>query len=128
MPFQFRMRPELRRALEQAAAKSGRSINAEMATRLERSFQEEFALGGTEMRWLVHMVVAAFTVASRWCVPDEPHSLRDKDTYLAGMFGAIDAMMIGIPDATPEDIAVQIEGLKGRLLSRLAQEQMEKRK
>ena len=44
----------------------------------------------------------------------------DPIAYRSAMFGAIDALLIGMPDATDEDVAREIEGLKGRLLSRIA--------
>lgn len=37
-PFGVRMQPELKERLEQAAQQSGRSLNAELVARLERSF------------------------------------------------------------------------------------------
>jgi hypothetical protein len=42
------------------------------------------------------------------------------------MFGAIDALLIGLPDATAEEVMPEIEGLKGRLLSRIAREEQNK--
>jgi hypothetical protein len=121
-PFQFRMRPELKQALEEAAARNGRSINAELAARVERSFAEEAALGGPEMRWLVALVHSAFTTACRLRAPGNPDPLRDREVYRAGMFAVIDSLFATLPDATPEEVAVEIEGLKGRLLSRVAQQ------
>ncbi|AWL04225.1 hypothetical protein DIR46_07115 [Massilia oculi] len=37
-PFGLRMQPELKERLEEAAHKAGRSLNAEVVDRLERSF------------------------------------------------------------------------------------------
>jgi hypothetical protein len=126
-PFGFRMRPELKAALEQAAAQQGRSINSEIAARLEESFNDERALGGPPMRWLVTLVVAAFTVAGRLRAPGDPDPLRNREVYKSGMFAAIDALLAALPDATPEEVAQEIETLEGRLLSRVAREQMGKR-
>jgi len=39
-PFGLRMQPELKERLEVAAHKAGRSLNAEVVDRLERSFGE----------------------------------------------------------------------------------------
>jgi hypothetical protein len=119
LPFQLRLPGELRAALDQAAAGHGRSVNAEIVARLQASFSEERALGGPEMRWLVELAVASFTFAGRLRAPDDPHWLRNQEAYRAGLFALIDSLLAGIPDATPEDIAVEIEGLKGRLLTRL---------
>jgi hypothetical protein len=38
----------------------------------------------------------------------------------------VDALLIGLPDATAEDMALVIEDLKGRLLSRIAREEQDK--
>lgn len=43
-PLGVRMQPELKEALVEAARKNGRSLNAEVVTRLENSFQETTAL------------------------------------------------------------------------------------
>ena len=43
-PFGLRMLPELRAKVEAAARKSGRSMNAEITTRLQESFEEPFQI------------------------------------------------------------------------------------
>ena len=45
-PFGLRLQPELKRRVEDAARANGRSLNAEIAARLEKSFQDE---GGTQI-------------------------------------------------------------------------------
>jgi hypothetical protein len=127
LPFHFRMRQSLRDALDEAAARHGQSLNSEIHARLERSFSEERALGGPEMRWLVELAVASFTFAGRMRAPDDPHWLGNQEAYRAGLFALIDSLLAGIPDATPEDIAVEIEGLKGRLLTRLVHQRERER-
>ncbi|MEE7478413.1 Arc family DNA-binding protein [Methylobacterium hispanicum] len=50
-PFGLRMLPDLRRRVEEAAAENGRSLNAEIVNRLERSFLGNkllAAAGGSE--------------------------------------------------------------------------------
>jgi hypothetical protein len=79
------------------------------------------------MRWLVALVVSAFTVAGRMRAPDAPDPLRNREAYRAGMFAAIDGLFAALPDATSEEIALEIEGLKSRLLTRAAQEHMGRR-
>ena len=39
-PFGLRLQPELKKQLEEAAAAAGRSLNAEIAYRLEQTFQQ----------------------------------------------------------------------------------------
>lgn len=43
-PFGLRLQPELKIALESAAATNERSLNAEIASRLEQSFQARVSL------------------------------------------------------------------------------------
>jgi hypothetical protein len=124
-PFQIRLRGDLKRALEEAAIRARRSINAEIIARLENSFTQERTVGGHGMRWLVTLVVSAFTVAGQMRAPSNPDPLKNRQVYRAGMFAVIDAMMAALPDATAEEIALEIEGLRGRLLSRVARERME---
>jgi Arc-like DNA binding domain len=66
MPFQFRMQPELKEALEAAVARNGRSLNAEIHARLEASFAEQFQAGGSEeVRVIIDRVRAAFLHGGR---------------------------------------------------------------
>src|SRR5262245_50912099 len=55
----LRVTEERRRALDEAAAKSGRSISQEIELRLEQSFLDEEALGGREMLGLFRMMAGA---------------------------------------------------------------------
>lgn len=48
-PFGLRMQPELRERLEAAASESGRSLNAEITSRLEQSFAHPKGLVGREL-------------------------------------------------------------------------------
>ena len=58
--------------------------------------------------------------------PDDSNPLQNREVYRTGMFAVIDSLLAGLPDATHEEIAIEIEGLKSRLLSRVAREHMEK--
>jgi hypothetical protein len=122
LPFQLRLPGEVRAALDQAAA-GRRSVNAEIVARLQASFAAERALGGPEMRWLVELAIASFTFAGRMRAPGDPNWLRNQEAYRSGLFALIDALLAGIPGVTPEEIAVEIEGLKSRLLTRLVQQE-----
>ncbi len=55
----LRATAECRRALEEAAATSGRSISQEIEFRLEQSFHQDAAFGGREMAGLFRMMSGA---------------------------------------------------------------------
>ena len=40
------------------------------------------------------------------------------------MFRVIDALLIGMPDVTDEEVAIEIEGLKSSLLTRVLQRRL----
>lgn len=67
--FNLRMPDELRAAIEQSAQQNGRSINAEIMHRLERSFQNEDALGrmlaDPSMRILALLMISAWRRGAR---------------------------------------------------------------
>lgn len=52
-PFGLRMQPELKERLERAAHKAGRSLNAEVVDRLERSFGTEVQSTDEEVETLL---------------------------------------------------------------------------
>jgi hypothetical protein len=112
------MQRPLKEAVDRAAARNNRSINAEIHARLEASFVEERALGGPEMHWLVTLVVAAFTTAAQMQARGDPNWASNPDARRAGIFTAIDSLLALLPDTTPQDLMVEIEGLKSRLLTR----------
>jgi hypothetical protein len=122
--FQFRMLRPLKDAVDQAAARNNRSINAEIHARLQASFSEEKALGGPELHWLVTLVVAAFTAAGRMRAPGNPDWVDNPEARIAGTFTAIDALLAALPNMPPERVNIEIEGLRSALLTRVAREQM----
>jgi hypothetical protein len=58
----LRVTEERRRALDEAAAQSGRSISQEIELRLEESFRDESKFGGREMLGLFQMMAGAATM------------------------------------------------------------------
>jgi hypothetical protein len=119
----IRMRDELKARVEQAASAQQRSISEEIETRLASSFAEEAGFGGADMRRVAYLMASAFATAGRLSAAGKPDWINDRDCYRAGLIGVVDALLIGLPDASAEDAALIIESLKGRLLTRLAQEQ-----
>jgi Arc-like DNA binding domain len=122
-PLNMRTTKEIRDRLEAAAVANGRSLAQEVEARLERSFAEESGFGGPEMRRVAYLMAAAFATAGTLSASGKPGWVRDRDAYRAGLIGVLDALLIGLPDATPHDAALIIEALNGRLLSRLANEE-----
>jgi hypothetical protein len=122
-PLNMRTTKETRERLEAAASTNGRSLAQEVEVRLERSFTEEGALGGPDMRRLAYLMISAFATAGRLSAAGKEHWIDDPMCYRAGLVGVVDALLIGLPDATLEDVAILIESLKGRLLTRIAREE-----
>lgn len=125
-PLNMRTTKETRERLEAAALANGRSMAQEVEVRLERSFAEEQGFGGPEMRRLAYLMATAFATAGQLRAAGKTQWIADPSCYRAGLFGVIDALLIGLPDATVEDMAVEIEGLKGKLLTRIAREEQGK--
>jgi hypothetical protein len=116
----MRTTKETRERLEASAAANGRSLAQEVEARLERSFTEEVALGGPGMLDVAYLMVSEFATTGRGSAAGKPDWIKDRDYYLAGVVGAVDALL-SRPDVTDEDAARTIEALKGRLLTRIAQ-------
>ena len=68
---------------------------------------------------MAYLMVSAFAIAGQHSAAGKPDWIKDRDAYRAGVIGVLDALLIGRAD---EDAALIIEALKGRLLSRIAQE------
>jgi hypothetical protein len=119
-PLNMRTTLETRQRLETAAAANGRSLAQEVEARLERSFLEEAALGGPEMVRLAYLMTTAFATAANRVANGSPDWANDPAAYRAGLTAVVDALLIGMPDATAEDMGLLIEALKSRLLSRVA--------
>ena len=125
-PLNMRTTKETRERLEAAALANGRSMAQEVEVRLERSFSEERGFGGPEMRRLAYLMATAFATAGQLRAAGKTQWIADQSCFRAGLTGVVDALLIGLPDATAEDMALVIEDLKGRLLSRIAREEQDK--
>jgi hypothetical protein len=123
-PLNLRMNAALRDQLEASAKTSGRSLTQEASARLTRSFDQDAAFGDPEVRRVAIAMAVAFDLAGRYHSDGKPGWTRDRNAYKAGMFGVIDALLIGMPDATDEEVAVEIAGLKSALLTRIMQRRM----
>jgi hypothetical protein len=122
-PLNMRTTKETRERLEAAASANGRSLAQEVEVRLERSFAEESSFGGPEMQRLAFLMIAAFATAGQLSADGKPDWLHDRDCYRSGLIGVLDALLIEMPGAAPEDVDLVIESLKGRMMTRLIREQ-----
>ena len=111
---------EIKQRLDEEARKSGRTQSQQAELMIERSFAEEGAFGGPEVRQMAHLMAAAFAVAGQRAAAGKADWIADPYAYGAGVAGVLDALLIGFPNG--EDKARQLEALVGRLLSRLARE------
>ena len=128
--IKIRLAAELLANLEAAAKKSGRSFNAEAVARLGQSFAEEKAFGGEAGRRLLYFVTTAFVFAGEGYyyaqqLKAPPSSgpkvsvwINDPQTYAAAMMGAIEALILGQPDATVENCMLQLKSLAARIQTR----------
>jgi hypothetical protein len=118
----FRTRDQLRDQLERTAAAAGRSISEEIEYRLTLSFSHDDAFGGPAMRRIAMMMALTFRSAGDLSSSGKPVAewINDPDVFCRAMFGTIYALFRAIPNVTDEDIALEIEGLKGRLLTDIA--------
>ena len=121
----FRTRDQLRDQLERVAAAAGRSISEEIEYRLTLSFSHDDAFGGPAMRRIAILMAVAFHSAGNLTSSGKPIEewIRDPDVFRRATFSTIQALFAAIPGITDEDIAMEIEGLKGWLLTRIANRQ-----
>jgi hypothetical protein len=123
-PLNLRTTATLRAMLEAAAQTSGRSLTQEATARLARSFDQDAAFGDPEMRRVAIAMSVAFQLGGQYYSDGKPGWTRNRDAYMAGMRGVIDALLTGIPDVTDKEIWLEIECLKSNLLTRIAQRRL----
>jgi hypothetical protein len=118
----FRTRDQLRDQLEKTAAAAGRSISEEIEYRLTLSFSHDDAFGDPAMRRTAILMATAFHSAGNLSSSGKPVAewINNPDVFRRAMFGTIKALFGAIPNVTDEDIAMEIEGLKGWLLTDIA--------
>ena len=123
--LKLRLPEPLRAALEAAAAARGVSMNTEAVARLQQTFSEDQAFGGAEMRRLVYLMAANFSTGARGRAGGRPGWVDDPDGYRAGMMAVVNALLLGLPDAAEREMLLELEGVKGRVLSHFAQRRAE---
>lgn len=120
----FRTRDQLRDQLEKVAAVAGRSISEEIEFRLMQSFADgdAFDSDAAALRRIATLMATSFHLAGNLSSSGKSVKewISDPEVFRRAMFGTIDALFAAIPNVSDEDIAVEIEELKVRLLTRIA--------
>ena len=132
-PVMTRLPERLRARLEKAASKNDESMNSEIIRRLERSFGDEDivaeALGGPELRNLALLLISSFAFTGQQYAAANSHPewttkdwLTDQDCYRAAAVKVATILMEGMPQPTPEEKALFIHTLTGRIATGLAED------
>lgn len=119
VPLGLRVTAEMKRKLDAASERSGRSQSQEAEFRMERSFSEEDAFGGPELRRMAIMMAASFGHAGHMHAGQRPAAewLKDPDAYQAAVIAVVTELLIWMPDAAPERVAMLFEAVKGRVIT-----------
>jgi hypothetical protein len=121
------MARDVHAAIKERAARSGRSISSEAVALIGRQLNEEAQIE-PELRQLVQAVIASFKFAGAMFAPGNPAWLHDANAYRHGLWAAVDALLAGAPAGATDTALQEIEGLKGRLLTRRVHEHIESMK
>ena len=112
----LRVTPETKIRLDGAATKSGRSQSQEAEMRLERTFVEDESDGGAEIRQIIRLAGAAFTIGGQKCAHDKKIStssnewLHDPDCFAAAAKHLGDALALAQRSNAPHrKIKVKID-------------------
>lgn len=115
----FRVRGDLDTLLTAAAQSAARSVSEEIEFRLERSFAEERALGGREMRELTDVMRANFAFIGKQAARAEGHAdwtakewLANQNCYRTAALHVCRTLIEGLPNPSPEEIMTTLEMLK----------------
>ena len=116
-PLNMRTTVDIRRALESAANQSGRSLAQEAEFRLERSFAEESAYGGAEMRGIALKMAAAFHTAGMAAAASQGNPdlssaqwIVDPNCYRTAAFAVVASLAKSFPGADIEDLLKFADG------------------
>jgi hypothetical protein len=105
VPLNMRTTQEIRERLEQAAADSGRSLVQEVEARLERSFQEEDALGGRQLRSMFGLLANAAVLIEE---QTGKSCFEDYHTWIA-VHAAWKRLIVAFAPSWPEEMAVALK-------------------
>ncbi len=123
----LRVTAEVKRRLDAAAKKTGRSQSQEAEFRLERSFEHDDIFGGPEMRAIAMAMFAAFGHGA--LLSGKPREIwaTDRDSYSAGAQGVFERLIDWLPNASDEEKAefakVSFQIQQGRLVGKIVNRQ-----
>src|SRR5262245_58588214 len=115
---------EIRKAIDARAKESGKSVAHEVEQLIETALSPEgpwsAVFGGARVRGVALSMLASFRVAGHRAADmqggfEGDAWVRDRDCYRAGMFGVIDALLVGLgldEPLTPEEIELELAGIK----------------
>jgi hypothetical protein len=109
---------EIKQRLDEEARKNGRTQSQQAELMIERAFQQEKAFGSGSVAPLAFLMTSSFAVAagkSDWTT--------DPIAYGNGVAAVLDALLREFPNGADRTLA--LEGLVGRLLSRIKWEREE---
>jgi hypothetical protein len=121
----IRISLDLRGKLDRAAKEAGRSLSGEIASRLERSFSEQAALGGPQGYGLIMGLTARLLSAGHnagqirfglGVTTDQ--WLADSYCYDDALTAAVEFLWLHRPNQTQRSTILWFEALKSRILSR----------
>jgi hypothetical protein len=112
----------IKRRLDAAANKHGRSQSQEAERRIEQSFAQEDAYSGEEMRDIATLMAATFVFHGRLIARgNSPPSewLHDRFIYLDCIKAVTETLLFRLqPSVTEDEIVLFVESLKGRVATR----------
>jgi hypothetical protein len=122
VPLGLRVTADIKRKLDGAAEKAGRSQSQEAELRLERSFDHDDIFGGAELRSrAISMAIAFRNGGSNWARNTDIKGdwIADADCYRSAIMAVLEDLIEAMPAGTdnPDKVAVWFEGLKSRLMS-----------
>jgi hypothetical protein len=103
---------EIKQRLDEEARKSGRTQSQQAELMIERSFTQEAAFGGAEMRQMAYLMASSFALAG------QPDWITNPLAYGRGVAAVLDSLLRAFPKGA--DRTVALEGIASRLLSRIA--------
>lgn len=120
----FEVTNDLKRKVEEAAEKSGRSISKEAALRLAMSFSIDETFGGANANLISTAIASAFLRGgNRKSGQEAPDAwIKDPAAFRAAMFTTIEELFRWMPSQSIDDIALEFESIKGAIFTRLLNE------
>jgi hypothetical protein len=112
-----RVSESLHQKIKQAAKRSGASMSDELARLAGLALQWEAALGSPELHRIAILMAATFAHAGKISAGGKPANewVNDPTAYEAAVVATMKALLIGLPNATSDDVALLFERLRSRV-------------